>query len=414
VYGLLILFYNNVPKTNKQLSDNSFHIINMAHNKENTQPLENLKVREHIYEDSLIYAFMRFQKTEGLQFLRLLPANRAIIEKYSHDCDMGRQQYPLVSAIKSWWTGFGATLDKVLNALLIMNQEHAIITLKTREPNYAKKIDEYICIYLAKQSQIESASFVEDLDCCQAVSPVQNAKQSLIGNSFATLAPSPITTLDQLVNTLQTFQFTSEHLACFRTCISNGSSYSSVGEILKAIISFPISEWDKIDNLEAIIVTSVEDNEFKNKMMEKVEQYKAYRYKQNVREQAPIVIPQVQQPIVKPQVVAQIPIVIPQVQQPVAQDPQDMEIAEPVVQPQVAAQIPIVIPQVQQPVAQNPQPMEDIETCCVCMESQIDAVFVPCGHLKCCMDCATDINTRKGECPLCRTKIQLVVKVFGK
>jgi hypothetical protein len=48
--------------------------------------------------------------------------------------------------------------------------------------------------------------------------------------------------------------------------------------------------------------------------------------------------------------------------------------------------------------------------CVVCMAFQKDVVFAPCGHYCCCSTCATTVKTRQGNCPICRGRIQQVVR----
>ncbi len=51
---------------------------------------------------------------------------------------------------------------------------------------------------------------------------------------------------------------------------------------------------------------------------------------------------------------------------------------------------------------------DDEDVCVICMDEKPNAVFRPCGHLKCCEDCAITVK----DCPMCRKKIVEVVKVF--
>eukprot|EP01117_Protostelium_nocturnum_P011409 TRINITY_DN4139_c0_g1_i2.p1 TRINITY_DN4139_c0_g1~~TRINITY_DN4139_c0_g1_i2.p1 ORF type:complete len:260 (-),score=70.88 TRINITY_DN4139_c0_g1_i2:38-817(-) len=56
---------------------------------------------------------------------------------------------------------------------------------------------------------------------------------------------------------------------------------------------------------------------------------------------------------------------------------------------------------------------EDDDDCMVCFEKKRDCVLVPCGHLGFCYFCADGIHKSKTpECPLCRTKINIIVKTF--
>jgi len=51
--------------------------------------------------------------------------------------------------------------------------------------------------------------------------------------------------------------------------------------------------------------------------------------------------------------------------------------------------------------------------CIVCLEKDKNSVFVPCGHLACCNDCASAVfKSRYTECVYCRTKISGVCKIF--
>ncbi|ELU03371.1 hypothetical protein CAPTEDRAFT_169380 [Capitella teleta] len=47
-------------------------------------------------------------------------------------------------------------------------------------------------------------------------------------------------------------------------------------------------------------------------------------------------------------------------------------------------------------------------TCKVCLSAEVHCVFLPCGHLVCCMKCADQVE----NCPLCRTKILGSVKAY--
>jgi len=56
---------------------------------------------------------------------------------------------------------------------------------------------------------------------------------------------------------------------------------------------------------------------------------------------------------------------------------------------------------------------KEMKTCKVCMERQIDCVLMPCGHLCCCTDCATDMRKRGiALCPICSKPASSSIKVF--
>ena len=53
----------------------------------------------------------------------------------------------------------------------------------------------------------------------------------------------------------------------------------------------------------------------------------------------------------------------------------------------------------------------DNNECCICLDSQKDSVFIPCGHYYCCMNCAHRIE----KCPICRSSISNFInkELFG-
>lgn len=48
------------------------------------------------------------------------------------------------------------------------------------------------------------------------------------------------------------------------------------------------------------------------------------------------------------------------------------------------------------------------DLCVICLEQEYNSVFVPCGHMCCCMTCSSHLT----NCPLCRRRIEQVVKTF--
>jgi len=48
------------------------------------------------------------------------------------------------------------------------------------------------------------------------------------------------------------------------------------------------------------------------------------------------------------------------------------------------------------------------DACCVCMDANINAIFLECGHVCCCIGCARHAN----ECPVCRKPISRVLQLF--
>ena len=47
-------------------------------------------------------------------------------------------------------------------------------------------------------------------------------------------------------------------------------------------------------------------------------------------------------------------------------------------------------------------------TCKVCLDRFYDCMFMPCNHLCCCLQCASALK----QCPLCRCKIDKIIKVY--
>ncbi|KAL9239214.1 hypothetical protein vseg_013554 [Gypsophila vaccaria] len=48
------------------------------------------------------------------------------------------------------------------------------------------------------------------------------------------------------------------------------------------------------------------------------------------------------------------------------------------------------------------------DLCVICLEQEYNAVFVPCGHMCCCTGCSSQLS----NCPLCRRRIDQVVRTF--
>merc|ERR550534_2026038 len=47
------------------------------------------------------------------------------------------------------------------------------------------------------------------------------------------------------------------------------------------------------------------------------------------------------------------------------------------------------------------QDLQNWRNCKVCMQEEVDQVFIPCGHVICCKICITQLQT----CPICRKPI---------
>ncbi|KAI4342671.1 hypothetical protein MLD38_027264 [Melastoma candidum] len=54
------------------------------------------------------------------------------------------------------------------------------------------------------------------------------------------------------------------------------------------------------------------------------------------------------------------------------------------------------------------------ESCCVvCLDAPVQGACVPCGHMAGCMSCLDKIKAKKSGCPVCRTKIDQVIRLYA-
>lgn len=51
-------------------------------------------------------------------------------------------------------------------------------------------------------------------------------------------------------------------------------------------------------------------------------------------------------------------------------------------------------------------------TCAICLDAPSEAVCVPCGHVAGCMSCLKEIKSKNWGCPVCRAKINQVIKLY--
>lgn len=66
----------------------------------------------------------------------------------------------------------------------------------------------------------------------------------------------------------------------------------------------------------------------------------------------------------------------------------------------------------------NPSPQKQTKTvqdtdCRICFDKKIDVVLTPCGHHCLCQNCANLVKSKNQGCPICRKKIDQVVKVYA-
>ncbi|KAK2173936.1 hypothetical protein NP493_839g00005 [Ridgeia piscesae] len=60
----------------------------------------------------------------------------------------------------------------------------------------------------------------------------------------------------------------------------------------------------------------------------------------------------------------------------------------------------------------EPVVLHDPDECKVCMERRVDCVLTPCGHVVLCYECAFEIKTNGQNCPICRSQIGFVTKMY--
>ncbi|KAI3787827.1 hypothetical protein L2E82_00282 [Cichorium intybus] len=52
-------------------------------------------------------------------------------------------------------------------------------------------------------------------------------------------------------------------------------------------------------------------------------------------------------------------------------------------------------------------------SCVVCWEAPVEGTCVPCGHMASCMPCLREIESKQGTCPVCRAKIDKVMRIYA-
>lgn len=51
-------------------------------------------------------------------------------------------------------------------------------------------------------------------------------------------------------------------------------------------------------------------------------------------------------------------------------------------------------------------------SCIVCLDSRVEAACIPCGHMAGCLACLKKIEAKSKKCPVCRAKVDQVVKIY--
>ncbi|KAH7662697.1 putative E3 ubiquitin ligase protein [Dioscorea alata] len=52
-------------------------------------------------------------------------------------------------------------------------------------------------------------------------------------------------------------------------------------------------------------------------------------------------------------------------------------------------------------------------SCVICLDGPVEGACIPCGHMAGCMSCLNEIKTKQWGCPICRTQIQQVIKLYA-
>ncbi|GAB2265981.1 hypothetical protein Dimus_001012 [Dionaea muscipula] len=52
-------------------------------------------------------------------------------------------------------------------------------------------------------------------------------------------------------------------------------------------------------------------------------------------------------------------------------------------------------------------------SCVICLDALVEAACVPCGHMVGCMSCLNEVKAKNWGCPICRTKIDQVIRVYA-
>ncbi|KAL6989927.1 hypothetical protein U1Q18_015680 [Sarracenia purpurea var. burkii] len=52
-------------------------------------------------------------------------------------------------------------------------------------------------------------------------------------------------------------------------------------------------------------------------------------------------------------------------------------------------------------------------SCVICLDAPAEGACIPCGHMAGCMSCLNEIKTKKWGCPVCRAKIDQVIRLYA-
>ena len=52
-------------------------------------------------------------------------------------------------------------------------------------------------------------------------------------------------------------------------------------------------------------------------------------------------------------------------------------------------------------------------SCVICLDAPVEGACIPCGHMAGCMLCLSEIKDKKWGCPVCRAKIDQVIRLYA-
>ncbi|BFG14134.1 hypothetical protein CerSpe_004080 [Prunus speciosa] len=55
----------------------------------------------------------------------------------------------------------------------------------------------------------------------------------------------------------------------------------------------------------------------------------------------------------------------------------------------------------------------DSSSCVICLDAPVEGACIPCGHMAGCMSCLGEIKAKKWGCPVCRAKIDQIVRLYA-
>lgn len=56
---------------------------------------------------------------------------------------------------------------------------------------------------------------------------------------------------------------------------------------------------------------------------------------------------------------------------------------------------------------------ETTSSCTICLDAPLEGACVPCGHMAGCMRCLNEIKAKSWGCPVCRSKIDQIIRIYA-